>query len=248
MIERLREKLVLLARDSESGAAMVEFAVVFPVQLVLTLALIQFAFLAQAHMVVQHAAFAGARAEAVADGMIDRTTNQPIPAGDAAKRSAARVLATLTAGAEIQSDPAGLGTQPAIGLPTNLRWNNTAGGNQVHPLKQQEAYSLMRIELGRTDNAVGVVVQYDYVMAIPVAAWLFAKLQGIPEADRVQLGQGLHPWRIRRKAYISTPWRAHPSTTSATAVTATAVGQVPAVPDPADTTPSVDVVTDPDDD
>ena len=46
---------------------MVEFGLVFPVQLLLTLAIIQFAYLAHAHMVVSQAAFQAARAGAVAD-------------------------------------------------------------------------------------------------------------------------------------------------------------------------------------
>jgi hypothetical protein len=237
MIQRLKERLTLLARDSESGAAMVEFVVVFPVQLTLTLLLIQFAFLAHAHMVVQHAAFVGARDAAVYDGMTGMTLSgleaDPISANDAALRAAARTVSVLAAG--VTPTAAGgrsLTTKPNIApMKSDFRWGSSEGGRQVPDIKQQEAYSLINLELEETHNAVGLTVEYDYVMIIPVANKMLADIQGLPTNERVQLPGGMHAFRVRRKAYVPTPWRAHPTQAQGAAVSVAVDDGVPVDPE-----------------
>ena len=64
--KRLRARLRRV-HDDESGAVMTEFAIAFPAQLFVTLAIMQFALILVAHVLVEHAAFAGARAALVAD-------------------------------------------------------------------------------------------------------------------------------------------------------------------------------------
>lgn len=54
--------------QDETGAAMVEFALVFPLQLLFTLGIMQLALLYIGHMVVHYAAFQAARAALVTDG------------------------------------------------------------------------------------------------------------------------------------------------------------------------------------
>jgi hypothetical protein len=59
--------------NNESGATLLEFAIAFPPQLFVTLALMQFSLLLVGHVFVQHAAFAGARAALTADVPTSKT-------------------------------------------------------------------------------------------------------------------------------------------------------------------------------
>lgn len=54
-------------REDETGAAMVEFALVFPLQLLFTLGVMQLALLTIGHLVVHYAAFQAARAALITD-------------------------------------------------------------------------------------------------------------------------------------------------------------------------------------
>ena len=61
----LRSALCTRARAGERGQALVEYAIVFPLQLMMTLAIIQLAQIFVAKQVVEYAAFCGARAKLV---------------------------------------------------------------------------------------------------------------------------------------------------------------------------------------
>ena len=74
------------ASTTESGSAAVEFALVLPLLLVITLALVQVGLLVRDRLLVESAARAGARAAALADdpATIDRAASQAAPDLDAA--------------------------------------------------------------------------------------------------------------------------------------------------------------------
>lgn len=207
LLGRLAGAPAALHRD-EGGAAMVEFVIVFPAQLLLSLILIQWAYLANAVTVVNQAAFLAARAAAVADGM------DGVNAQDAARRSAARTLAALTSSYPSNTP----GSIPSNG---RLSWPAQGGRLGYSQARQQQAYGHLevRVHPHPQDGYVSCEVIYDYVMAIPVANNFFARGRiaeggfffGVPQSYNPETNQRrLQCFRIHRVGFISTPWTRGP--------------------------------------
>jgi Flp pilus assembly protein TadG len=196
--------LVRRLHEDEQGQAMVEFVLVFPIQLLLSLCILQFAYLAHAQIVVGHAAFMGARAAAVADNNL----MEGMSPQDAATREAARILAQLTSG-----DPSGGSPPPANG---EMKWDSGGGGIRVRAPHQAEAYSLLEPVIVRPhEDYVACDVTFNYVMTIPVANHLFARFGGggdefffgTPGAYNAAAQRyGRTIIQVRRVGFISTPW------------------------------------------
>lgn len=213
LLARLRE----LADDTESGAATTEFVIVFPVQLFLTLMVIQFAFICHAHIVVAQAAFMGARAAAVADGM----TDNPGPGAQraAALREVARTLVVLSSG----DGPATPATLPTELPNARLRWPAGQGGVGVSDEREQEVYAhlqpdgvkVLDLSGDPQHGYVSCEVKFDYVMTIPVANHAFARVGGYvfgsdaPYSDEAQARQRT-VFRVHRVGFIPTPWTLPP--------------------------------------
>jgi hypothetical protein len=206
---RLRCRMLALHRD-ESGQAMVEFVLVFPVQLLLSLTILQFAFIAHAHLVVEQAAFMAARAAAVAD-----VPSSPVTPQKAAERIAARTCAALTSG-EAPEGTAGAGGD-------ELAWSGESEGRRFNDARQREAYAHLQDPVGGgsmvkvmpypQEAYVACEVSFDYVMLIPVANHLFAKLQegSIQEGyNDISRARGRTCYRIKRVSFIPTPWTRAP--------------------------------------
>lgn len=232
-------RLQELGRDTESGAAMVEFVLVFPVQLFLTLAVIQFAFICHAHIVVAQAAFMGARAAAVADGLGDG--GGPAVLRAAAMREVARTVAVLSSG-----DPPDTPAPPLADLGpeanTDLEWSaaTDTGVMRFPEGRQQEAYTHLQggdpgdpaevaiLDL-TTDAQHGYVscsVKYDYVMLIPVANHIFARAGGFVFGSGGDYRPGSQArnrtvFRVHRVGFIPTPWTRGPGAGSMVATTPT---------------------------
>ncbi|MCO5168574.1 MAG: pilus assembly protein [Planctomycetes bacterium] len=204
-----------LHRD-EGGQAMVEFVLVFPIQLLLTLSVIQFAFLAHAHLVVQQAAFLGARAAAVADvgrgGFTDGRAWQ-VAGNQVARRVAARTCGVLSSNMPIDGEASVDQDDRAA-----MRWTSSEGGTVGYSERRiQEAFRHLDVTFTPhpQEGYVACTVNYDYVMTIPVANHMFAKAQfmldfrggGDTNAYRTEAQQ--RQWtvfRVRQVAFISTPW------------------------------------------
>jgi Flp pilus assembly protein TadG len=86
-----------LQRSDERGTAAVEFALVLPLLLTLTLALVQVGLLARDRLLVEAAARAGARTAAV-DPSADAVTSAAIAAGPGLDPEATSVAVTRTGG------------------------------------------------------------------------------------------------------------------------------------------------------
>ena len=83
--------------ERERGQAMVEFAIVFPIQLFLTLAMMQLAHFMIAKLVVNHAAYASARAALVIREGVDSDGNDwQVRASDAVNRAAITICSPIT--------------------------------------------------------------------------------------------------------------------------------------------------------
>lgn len=189
MIAALRSHLQQLAKDSESGQAMVEFVIVFPMQIFLTLVIIQFAYIAHAHIVVSQAAFLGARSAAVSD-------MQGLTYDQAGRRAAARTCALLTSG--------GGGVSGVIPPKGELDWTNKDGRYGFDPARQREAYGLLTTKTRNDDGYVVCDVTFDYIMEIPIGNHLFAPFSDSPGA------KGFTTFRVHRVGFVATPWAKQP--------------------------------------
>ncbi len=193
MIQALKERLRRLDQDSESGQAMVEFVLVFPIQLLLTVGIIQFAFIAHAYIVVGQAAFMGARAAAVAD-------MSGLSAQAAAERQVARTVALLTTG--------GSGIDGTIPDNGQLQWTaNTGPSYGFSPERAKEAYSLLN-PIGMHDGQSqywSCSVTFNYVVLIPMVIPPTVLEPGDPAPVT-----GRPTFRIQRVGYVATPWRVAP--------------------------------------
>jgi len=205
ILNRLVERLKELDRDRESGAAMVEFVIVFPVQLVLTLMIMQFGLLCHAHVVVQQAAFMGARAAAVSDGMVD---DGAAPQA-AAERIAARTLIPLTS--SDGSVRGGASTNvPGGAVNGTISW---AQGPTLNTYRQEQAYAHMKVQVSHSQHIVQCAVEYDFVLIIPVAANILSRkvFDGFPfmnagARNDASTLRGLPCVRVQRVGYVTTPW------------------------------------------
>jgi Flp pilus assembly protein TadG len=167
-----------IAADSESGQGLVEFVIVFPVQLFVILAIMQFALLCVGHLVVQHAAFVAARAALVADTMVSDASN-PTGSPGMSARVAAEEAARIVCAAVTQEEDA----EP-IPAPRSWRTDSINRANTT----------AMRVTVSVEEQYVGAVVEYDFQLFIPVARFLFA--------------DGPRSYQVLRKAaYLAKPWK-----------------------------------------
>lgn len=203
----------------ESGQAMVEFVLVFPVQLLLSLLILQFCFVAHAHLVVQQAAFLGARAGAVADvGENKSWTDEGTWTADgrkAARRVAARTVGVLTSGGT-PFTPGGVDADDQKAM----RWHDgSGGGSEFSDPRVQEAFAHLeevKFMPYPREGYVGCSVTYDYVMFIPVANHVLARAQmvfnigGSGTYNEASEKRQRTCYRIRRVSFIPTPWTRAP--------------------------------------
>jgi Flp pilus assembly pilin Flp len=186
----------------EEGAAMVEFILIFPLQLTLTLAIIQFALLQYATLVVQQAADLSARAAAVHDVMGPGSAS--MPPNDAALRMAARQCALLAPGIRARYN-GGIGGNSFGGtVPANgkMSW----GGNGFSAGREAQAYGLMQsVTTNKTPGQMESVVTYDYLMSIPVGAQFLIMLNN-DAWSRSDARGGFTVWPIKRTGRCVAPW------------------------------------------
>lgn len=219
MSSRLRDALRRLRglhRD-DAGQAMVEFVLVFPIQLLLSLCVLQFAFIAHAHLVVEQAAFMGARAAAVADAGIpngfDDEAGWRAAGAKAAKRVAARICAVLTSG-EAPASPATLDDDDRKAM----RWSAQGTSYGFDDERVQEAFKHLEVTVlpYPQDGYIGCQVTYDYVLVIPVANHIFAgaqtifRLGGPGDYNEPSRARQRTCFRVRQVSFISTPWTREP--------------------------------------
>jgi Flp pilus assembly protein TadG len=201
LLARARARLAALRRDQESGAVLLEFAIVFPAQLFLTLAIMQFTLILVAHLMVQHAAFAAARAALACD--VPLHEGQPANPQRAATHAAALVLGTI-ASDDGQNDPA----------PSEVvAWRNRNG--DVSLSHARGAYGKTTVQLASQQTYVSALVTHDYVLWIPVANKFFAGLSvlgiqgasGGNTANPASQQRGVSALRIAKSCFLSRPWQ-----------------------------------------
>jgi hypothetical protein len=212
VFERFRRAARRLHEEQESGVAMTEFAIAFPLQFFATLAIMQFALLMVGHVLTEHAAFAAARAALVADvpgeGSTNATQQQMKNQQQAeAKRAACYiVMAVCPSNTEFGSAPP----------PNAIQFN---GGDD----SSAAAYKLTNDNIVTTnadDNYVGAYLEFDFPLVIPVVNHWFAKLQGGTPGEfwygpnttgGYNAASNAHQftcYRIFKSAFVPKPWRA----------------------------------------
>jgi len=96
------------ARSRERAQAIVEYAIVFPIQLLVTLAIIQLAYIFVAKQVLEYGAFCAARSALVASS--EDWNNNPAKVQDDAKKAAVIPIAAI-------AGPSGVTTSDMIDIP-----------------------------------------------------------------------------------------------------------------------------------
>ena len=141
-----------LIRETDTGQAMVEFVIVFPVQFLVILAVIQLSLLYIAHIVVNHAAFSAARAVLVFDER---------GGGNAQKEAedAARIVCSSIAGTSTKQEGGG-------------RWVTVPGWGKL--LRSKGASEKTQVQIFSRDKQIVVEVTHDYELEIPVINYFFA--------------------------------------------------------------------------
>jgi len=150
---RLRDLFKRLYRDAESGQAMLEFVLVFPVQLLITLGIIQFALMKTGQITVNHAAFAAARAVLVAD-----SAGRSGGGAQADAEDAARIVMSAVAGT----------TRSRAGG----RSYDIPGWGKLH--RSYAASEKTRVQIFSQEGDVAVEVSHDFELSVPVINDFFA--------------------------------------------------------------------------
>jgi Flp pilus assembly protein TadG len=189
--------------QGEDGAAMVEFVIIFPLQLTLTLAILQFALLQYAYLVVQQAADLGARAAAVSDVM--GADSAVMPPQDAVLRMAARQCALLAPGTRAEYN-GGIDATTFTGYTVPAEGKLSWGGNGFTDGREQQAYGLLRnVTATLSGGEANCEITYDYLMAIPVGAQFLILLNPKAKAATDARG-GRTVWPITREGRCVAPW------------------------------------------
>lgn len=185
LIAALTRRLSALARSEESGQAMTEFVIVFPVQLLVIAAILQFALFNNAALVVNHAAFKSARAALVADEKAPRD-GLPSRVGDDAQRAAVIACSTIAGSSGVA--PGQTESYPGLGGTVRLPRSGAAA-----------VKTRVRAAYHPTRRYVGAVVEHDYELIFPVVRHLFKDAEasaryGSPHAT------------LREACYLPCPW------------------------------------------
>lgn len=139
--------------DPEAGQAMVEFVIVFPVQLILTTFLMQLAFLIIGRTAVDHAAWCAARAALVSCQAGGEDPEQE------AERAAEQFLIPVA------------GRKGGIGFPINYPgWGPM---DRSTASKTKTRVEVLNANNLRTADRVTVKIEHDYLLAVPIANGLW---------------------------------------------------------------------------
>jgi Flp pilus assembly protein TadG len=199
LIAWLKRTLKRLHDENDSGAAMTEFAIVFPAQFFVTLAIMQFGLILIGHLLIQHAAYSAARAALVGDIPTSggTATNN---AQEAAEKAATFVLAPIAP----EDDEVRSSTNPQKGFAVKLL-SRTKG-----------AWEHTKVTVD-TNNAsyVSAIVDHDFRLAIPVvnhwfasrAAGFMAPAGGAAAYNAESQSRKITVLKIRKAGYVPRPWK-----------------------------------------
>ncbi|MBI4615589.1 MAG: pilus assembly protein [Planctomycetes bacterium] len=151
-VERLRTRR---NGSREDGQAMVEFVIVFPVQFLFTVCLMQYAFLLIGRIATDHAAWIAARAALVACQ----------PGGNTAQEDAER------AAEEFLTPVTGRSQRVPANVPILYPgWGPMDRSTQAQAKTRVEVLNVGSLE---TADRVTVVLHHDFELVIPVANYMF---------------------------------------------------------------------------
>lgn len=172
----------ICVRRRLAAQAVVEYAIVFPLQLLLTLLIIQLAHIFVAKQVLEYGAFCGARAKLVG-----------LPDGDAKK--AVYIPVSAVAG------PSGVTTADGITLPGwgTLRHSGAA---------EQKTTLLFRTdELRSGERYVSCELEHEYELRVPVANTVVYSLGDVALGldTTEEIGNTPH-LKLRAKCLLAKPW------------------------------------------
>ena len=183
------------ASPHDSGQALVEFAIAFPLQLLFTLGIMQFCLVQVGGMVTSYAAYAAARAALASDD--DHALAQL-----EAQEAAAAVLTPVT-GLSLRGEP-----EAELDYPGWGRWSRAGVARRKTRVPT--------VVIG--ESSLRVEVEHDYELVIPLVNRIFAGLdsaffgQGTKdparrlEAAELEAQYGAVHLRLRRSMTMARPW------------------------------------------
>jgi hypothetical protein len=191
-----------LLRSEERGQAMVEFAVVFPLQLLITLLVIQISLIMVGKQVVNYAAFCAARAELVGESPED----------------AAVTVCTPISGTVADDE-----TGEPITLPG---WREETKPDFEALSRRSRDKVRVTIEESPADGADRVVarVNFDFEMSLPFVGWVIyytldalspglVHVKGLeetsgppPDKELATVIQGVPHIILKEQAVVASPW------------------------------------------
>lgn len=160
MIRQIWNRISEVAREEESGQAMTEFVIVAPVQFLVIAGIMQFAIFNTAVIVVNHAAYAAARAALVGD------ESPGVGAQGMAERAAVFICSSIAG----TSDVAG-GASMSYPSPDGTK---TLGRSAAAASKTR-----VKINYNQEGQAVQAIVTHEFELVIPVVRHLF-KTDSLP--------------------------------------------------------------------
>lgn len=184
-------KLASLGRD-ESGVIMLETVLVFPIQLFLTLAIIQLALVWSASNIVNYAAFQAART-----GMVHiRGNTITDDAHDKAYSAAVAVTSCI-------ANPASKGSAPNVTELRTMHHTYYLSKDSIGGLDLSLGFeSGSSFNLAVDDNVVTAAVRYYFPMTVPVVGGMLAL--GVKETKVSSTGLKYIP--IEQVARLPKPW------------------------------------------
>ena len=174
----------LRLRRSVSGQALVEYAIIFPLQLLITLVIIQLAHLFVAQQVIEYSAFCAARAGLAQSPAIDL---------DACKRAAVIPLSRITG-------RTGVIASDSITLPG---WGPLSGSGAAD-LKTEVS---VRPETINGQPVIVADVTHEYELNVPIGNVVLYKLGDLtPGLDVDRAKWGTAHWLMTGTCVLAQPW------------------------------------------
>ncbi len=173
------------AARAESGQALVEYAIIFPLQLLITLVIIQLAHLFIAQQVIEYSAFCAARAGLAQSPAIDPT---------ACKRAALIPLSRITG-------TSGVVANDTITLPG---WGTLPGSAAAELKTDVNVYP----DSVNGQPVIHADVSHDYELNVPIAGDALYALGDLTpglDVDRSKWGGAAH-WLMTGSCVLAHPW------------------------------------------
>lgn len=175
--------------EEESGQAMVEFVIIFPVQYLIIAGIIQLSLLNLAHVVVNHAAFRASRAYLTSDESSGGMGGSS--ALEKAEHAAAITCAPLSGSSGVSPKP-------------DLTYPGARGTTTLPNSGGSSAKTKVSINFKEDEHMIYCVVEHQYELIVPVVRLIFK------DSDNAGLPSQFPHARVKEACVMPCPWLRKP--------------------------------------